>query len=100
MSRLIPVAARSGANGWLAGWSGLFGDSWMGERAAGLKPRFHTGASGASRQFPDERGYSTVSATQRETAVTILRGVTRTDSAASQLRHPENTKVLPLIIPR
>src|SRR2546423_15460477 len=44
--------------------------------------------------------YSTFSAIQRETAVTILRGAKRTDSATSQLCAPEMTRVLPVIRPR
>ena len=44
--------------------------------------------------------YSTLSDTQREIAVTIFRGETRTDSATSQFRNPGITSVLPLSKPR
>jgi hypothetical protein len=45
-------------------------------------------------------GYSALSSTFRETTVTSFRGLNRTDSASSQFRNPEITRVLPAIRPR
>src|SRR5580704_17541657 len=52
------------------------------------------------RALLSSRSHSALSSSLRETAVTIFRGLKRTDSATNQFRNPEIASVLPAIIPR
>jgi hypothetical protein len=68
------------------------GNSWT----AATFP-FKTKRDGLDQSFPVCLAYSS---SFRETAVTSFRGLNRTDSATSQFRNPETTRVLPAIRPR